>query len=77
MDWTVKDIHLVICLFQNKVYPRERDYLDIKYRGRIRMQLKNDDGTPKMEEFPDRKLGISDKGEGLNDTIVLPNPFCK
>ena len=40
-------------LIQNKVYPRERDTKDIKFRGRIRVQLRNDDGTPKQEEFPD------------------------
>ena len=40
--------------FQNKVYPKERDHKDMKCRGRIRVHLKNDDGTPCTEKFPDR-----------------------
>lgn len=42
-------------LFQNKVHPRERDPKDLKFRGRIRIKLKNDDGTPLMEQFPTSK----------------------
>ena len=40
---------------QNKVHPRERDPKDLKFRGRVRVQLKNDDGTPVMEQFPTSK----------------------
>lgn len=34
---------------ENKVYPREPNKYD--YRGRLRVQLKNDDGTLVKEEF--------------------------
>lgn len=40
---------------ENKVYPRELDHRDPKSRGRIRIQLKNEDGTPAMKEFPTRR----------------------
>ncbi|ESO95065.1 hypothetical protein LOTGIDRAFT_215214 [Lottia gigantea] len=40
---------------ENKVYPRELDHRDPKCRGRIRVQLKNDDGSIMNEKFPDRK----------------------
>ena len=48
---------IMLVSFQNKVYPREMDSRDAKYRGRIRIQIKNDDGTPIHAEFPDSKFG--------------------
>ncbi|XP_005102558.1 signal recognition particle 19 kDa protein [Aplysia californica] len=39
---------------ENKVYPREKDPRDVKFRGRVRVQLKNEDGTPALSQFPDR-----------------------
>lgn len=39
---------------ENKVYPRELDHRDNKAMGRIRIQLKNNDGTPFIEEFKSR-----------------------
>jgi len=39
---------------ENKVYPREQEPRDVKYRGRVRVQLKNEDGTPALEKFPNR-----------------------
>ncbi len=48
-------LHLQL-LFQNKVYPRETDSKDAKFRGRIRIELKNDDGTPVLPQFPTSKL---------------------
>ncbi len=36
----------------NKVYPRELDKYELLSRGRIRVHLKNDDGTPVKESFP-------------------------
>ncbi|CAL1542003.1 unnamed protein product [Lymnaea stagnalis] len=39
---------------ENKVYPRELDPRDVKYRGRVRVMLKNEDGTPAIPQFPDR-----------------------
>nr|KAG5690321.1 hypothetical protein BaRGS_022548 [Batillaria attramentaria] len=37
---------------ENKTYPRELDPRDMKMRGRIRVQLKKEDGTPMMDQFP-------------------------
>jgi len=37
---------------ENKLYPRE---VDRNVRGRIRVQLKNDDGTPILPHFPTRQ----------------------
>lgn len=39
---------------ENKCYSRERSK-ELLYRGRIRVQLKNDDGTPVNSEFPTRE----------------------
>ncbi|CAG9559697.1 unnamed protein product [Danaus chrysippus] len=39
---------------ENKLYPRERSK-EMLYRGRIRVELKNDDGTPIKEEYPTRE----------------------
>ncbi|XP_077297817.1 signal recognition particle 19 [Arctopsyche grandis] len=38
---------------ENKLYPRERSKEPLQ-RGRIRVQLKNDDGTPANSEYPTR-----------------------
>ncbi|KAK0087394.1 hypothetical protein PV325_001156 [Microctonus aethiopoides] len=38
---------------ENKLHPRERSK-ELLYRGRIRVQLKNDDGTPLSPNFPTR-----------------------
>ncbi|XP_066595776.1 signal recognition particle 19 kDa protein [Prorops nasuta] len=38
---------------ENKLHPRERSR-ELLYRGRIRVQLKNADGTPLRSEFPTR-----------------------
>ncbi|XP_013387940.1 signal recognition particle 19 kDa protein-like [Lingula anatina] len=40
---------------ENKVYPRERDPRDMRFRGRIRIQLKKEDGTPMLDKFPTSK----------------------
>jgi signal recognition particle subunit SRP19 len=37
---------------ENKIYPRE---VDRNARGRIRVQLRNDDGTPVLPQFPSRQ----------------------
>ena len=42
-------------LLQNKAHPRELDPRDMRFRGRIRVHLKNDDGSPVKEQFPTRK----------------------
>ncbi|GAB1607548.1 signal recognition particle 19 kDa protein-like [Argonauta hians] len=39
----------------NKVYPRELDHRDNKALGRIRIQLKHEDGTALSDEFKTRK----------------------
>ncbi|EZA48091.1 hypothetical protein DMN91_005924 [Ooceraea biroi] len=38
---------------ENKLHPKERSKEPV-YRGRIRVQLRNDDGTPVRAEFPTR-----------------------
>lgn len=38
---------------ENKLHPRERSK-ELLYRGRIRVQLKNDDGSPIKSEYPTR-----------------------
>ena len=40
-------------IIENKQYPRERSR-ELAFRGRIRVQLKNDDDTPHIENFPSR-----------------------
>ena len=45
-------IHSIIPV-ENKQYPRERSR-ERAYRGRIRIQLRNDDGTPFIEKYPTR-----------------------
>ena len=46
--------------WQNNAYPREVDPRDLRFRGRIRVQLKDDGGTPVNELFPssESKLNI-------------------
>uniref|UniRef100_A0A8B9SB80 Signal recognition particle 19 kDa protein n=1 Tax=Apteryx owenii TaxID=8824 RepID=A0A8B9SB80_APTOW len=39
---------------KNKMYPREWNR-DVQYRGRVRIQLKQDDGNPCLPQFPTRK----------------------
>ncbi|BFZ16228.1 hypothetical protein BsWGS_19267 [Bradybaena similaris] len=39
---------------ENKVYPREEEPRDVKFRGRVRVQLRNEDGTPVQPQFPNR-----------------------
>ena len=39
-----------------KVYPRELNKYENLSRGRLRVHLKNDDGTPVKENFKDSKL---------------------
>uniref|UniRef100_A0A6G5A0I8 Putative signal recognition particle subunit srp19 n=1 Tax=Rhipicephalus microplus TaxID=6941 RepID=A0A6G5A0I8_RHIMP len=40
---------------ENKLYPREQNKDSLLYRGRIRVQLKNDDSTPCNPQYPTRK----------------------
>ena len=40
---------------ENKLYSREKSK-ELLYRGRIRVQLKSDDGKPLNPDFPSRKL---------------------
>lgn len=41
-------------IVENKQYPRERSR-EIDFRGRIRVQLRNDDGSPHIEAFKTRE----------------------
>ncbi|XP_035744351.1 signal recognition particle 19 kDa protein [Egretta garzetta] len=43
-----------VLLEKNKMYPREWNR-DVQYRGRVRIQLKQDDGSPCLPQFPTRK----------------------
>ncbi|XP_054281106.1 signal recognition particle 19 kDa protein-like [Macrosteles quadrilineatus] len=52
----IKDVLLAAGLkigVENKIYSRERSK-EMLYRGRIRVQLKNEDGTPVNEDFKTR-----------------------
>ncbi|XP_011498801.1 PREDICTED: signal recognition particle 19 kDa protein [Ceratosolen solmsi marchali] len=52
----IRDVLLSIGLkvgVENKLYPREPSK-ELLYRGRIRVQLKNDDGTPYNSDYPTR-----------------------
>ena len=67
-------------MFQNKTYARELDHKDLKFRGRIRIQLKNEDGTPKYEKYPTRKLWLwlncSETSLKLQTCKPFPTIFC-
>ncbi|NXW72588.1 hypothetical protein DUI87_30716 [Hirundo rustica rustica] len=43
-----------VLLEKNKMYPREWNR-DVQYRGRVRIQLKQDDGNPCLPQFPTRE----------------------
>ncbi|XP_059046048.1 signal recognition particle 19 kDa protein [Achroia grisella] len=49
---------------ENKLYPRERSK-EMLYRGRIRVQLKNDDGSPIKSEFSTRESVMKFIGESI------------
>ncbi|PZC86645.1 hypothetical protein B5X24_HaOG206206 [Helicoverpa armigera] len=49
---------------ENKLYPREPSK-EILYRGRIRVQLKNDDGTPVKPDLPTREAVMKHIGESI------------
>ncbi|KAJ0178730.1 hypothetical protein K1T71_005505 [Dendrolimus kikuchii] len=49
---------------ENKLYPREQSK-EILYRGRIRVQLRNDDGTPVKQEFPTRESIMKYIGQSI------------
>jgi signal recognition particle subunit SRP19 len=52
----IRDVLLSVGLkvgVENKLYSRERSK-ELLYRGRIRVQLKNDDGTPYNSDYPTR-----------------------
>jgi len=49
-------------IVENKQYPRERSR-EFEFRGRIRVQLKNDDGSPHLEKFQTRESIMEHLGE--------------
>ncbi|CAG9795083.1 unnamed protein product [Diatraea saccharalis] len=49
---------------ENKLYPRERSK-EMLYRGRIRVQLRNDDGSPIKDDFPTRESVMKFIGESI------------
>ncbi|VDD76278.1 unnamed protein product [Mesocestoides corti] len=50
---------------ENKVYCRERDPAETQNRWRIRVQLKNDDGSPCLPEFPTRQALLLHLGKTI------------
>ncbi|TRY76687.1 hypothetical protein TCAL_10530 [Tigriopus californicus] len=51
-------------IVERKIYPRERSK-EFEYFGRIRIQLKNDDGTPMRKDFPDRESVLKYLGQTI------------
>ena len=49
-------------IVENKQYPRERSR-ELEFRGRIRVQLRNDNGTPFIETFKTRESIMEHLGE--------------
>ncbi|KAG8040975.1 hypothetical protein G9C98_001963 [Cotesia typhae] len=49
---------------ENKLHPKERSK-ELLYRGRIRVQLKNDDGTPVNPDYPTRDSLMSYVGTSI------------
>ena len=49
-------------IVENKQYPRERSR-ELDFRGRIRVQLRNDDGSPFLEKFTTRESIMEHLGE--------------
>ena len=49
-------------IVENKAYPRERSR-ELDFRGRIRVQLRNDDGSPFIEKFTTRESVMEHLGE--------------
>uniref|UniRef100_A0ACB8ER91 Signal recognition particle 19kDa n=1 Tax=Sphaerodactylus townsendi TaxID=933632 RepID=A0ACB8ER91_9SAUR len=47
-------VGLNVLLEKNKMYPREWNR-DAQYRGRVQIQLKQEDGSPCFPQFPTRK----------------------
>lgn len=44
--------NLLLFSLKNKVHPREVEPRDVRNRGRVRVQLKNEDNTPVFPQFP-------------------------
>ncbi|CAH8553876.1 unnamed protein product [Heterobilharzia americana] len=42
-------------ILESKVHPREKDAFEPMNKWRVRVHLKNDDGTPVNEQFPNRQ----------------------
>ncbi|KAL4716603.1 hypothetical protein ACJJTC_008238 [Scirpophaga incertulas] len=49
---------------ENKLYPREKSK-EMLYRGRIRVQIKNDDGTSVLPDFSTRESVMKYIGESI------------
>ncbi|XP_001607942.3 signal recognition particle 19 kDa protein isoform X1 [Nasonia vitripennis] len=63
----IRDVLLSVGLnvgVENKLHPRERSK-ELLYRGRIRVQLKNNDGTPFNPDFPSRDSLLSFLGTNI------------
>ncbi|XP_055378857.1 signal recognition particle 19 kDa protein [Condylostylus longicornis] len=58
---------------ENKLYSREKSK-ELNYRGRIRVQLKNDDGTPCNPELPTRDSLLIFAGTRIPQLKSRQNP---
>lgn len=56
---TAANMNIVV---ENKIYPRERSK-EILHRGRVRVQLKHDDGTPINPDLASRKQVLKYVGQ--------------
>ncbi|CAH8574002.1 unnamed protein product [Schistosoma margrebowiei] len=52
-------------LLETKVHPKERDAFEPMNKWRVRVHLKNDDGSPVNEQFPNRQSLLSYLGKAL------------
>lgn len=63
----IRDVLLSVGLkvgVENKIHPREQSK-ELLYRGRIRVQLKNDDGTPFNSDLPTRDSLLAFLGSNI------------
>uniref|UniRef100_A0A5F8HH79 Signal recognition particle 19 kDa protein n=1 Tax=Monodelphis domestica TaxID=13616 RepID=A0A5F8HH79_MONDO len=62
---------------KNKMYSREWNR-DLQYRGRVRVQLKQEDGSLCLVQFPSRKSAVSGAGggRGCMPALRVWGPCC-
>merc|ERR1712008_424945 len=60
-------------IVENKQYPRERSR-EFEFRGRVRVQLRNDDGSPHIEKFTTRESIMEHLGDMIPKLKSRTNP---